>query len=53
MLEDRLHLGNIKKNEFSFGVSLDLHYLCIQKNLIRNRAEVFVAPQYNHMKQYR
>lgn len=28
MDEDRLHLGNSKKNEFSFGISLDLHYLC-------------------------
>ena len=26
--EDRLHLGNTKKNEFSFGISLGLHYLC-------------------------
>ena len=26
--EDRLHLGNTKKKEFSFGVSLDLYYLC-------------------------
>ena len=31
MLEDKLHLGNTKKNEFSFGISLDLHYLCTQK----------------------
>lgn len=22
---DRMHLGNTKKNEFSFGISLDLH----------------------------
>ena len=29
-VEDRLHLGNTKKNEFSFGISLDLHYLCTQ-----------------------
>ena len=29
-IEDRLHLGNTKKNEFSFGISLDLHYLCTQ-----------------------
>ena len=26
--EGRLHLGNTKKNEFSFGISLGLHYLC-------------------------
>ena len=26
--EDRLHLVNTKKNEFSFGISLGLHYLC-------------------------
>ncbi len=25
--EVRLHLGNTKKNEFSFGISLSLHYL--------------------------
>ena len=25
------HLGNTKKNEFSFGASLGLHYLCIPK----------------------
>ena len=24
--EVRLHLGNTKKNKFSFGISLDLHY---------------------------
>ena len=24
-------IGNTKKNEFSFGISLDLHYLCSQK----------------------
>ena len=27
-VEDRLLLGNTKKNKFSFGISLDLHYLC-------------------------
>ena len=27
-VEGRQHLGNPKKNEFSFGISLDLHYLC-------------------------
>jgi len=27
-LEDRLHLGNTKKNKFFLGISLDLHYLC-------------------------
>lgn len=27
-VEDRLHLGNTKKNEFSFDISLDLRYLC-------------------------
>ena len=26
--EGRLHLGNTKKNLFSFGILLDLHYLC-------------------------
>ena len=24
-------IGNTKKNMFSFGISLDLHYLCTQK----------------------
>jgi len=27
-VETRLHLENPKKNAFSFGISLDLHYLC-------------------------
>ena len=27
-VESRLHLGNTKKKSFSFGISLDLHYLC-------------------------
>jgi hypothetical protein len=31
MLEDKLHLGKTKKNEFSFGILLDLHYLCTLK----------------------
>jgi hypothetical protein len=46
MLEDKLHLGKTKKNEFSFGISLDLHYLCTQ-NLIGyvETAESFVAHQ--------
>ena len=53
MLEDKLHLGNAKKNEFSFGISLDLHYLCTQKIiLLVSRAEVFVAPQNNHKTQF-
>ena len=26
--EVRLHLRNTKKNKFSFGISLGLHYLC-------------------------
>ena len=35
-----------KKNEFSFGISLDLHYLCTQ-NLIGyvETAESFVTPR--------
>ena len=31
-VEDRLHLGNPKKNAFFFGISLDLHYLCTQNS---------------------
>jgi arabinoxylan arabinofuranohydrolase len=35
--EGRLHLGNPKKNKFSFGISLDLHYLCtLKRKLIIN-----------------
>ena len=30
--EDRLHLGKTKKNKFSFGFSLGLHYLCGQND---------------------
>jgi len=33
--EDKLHLGNTKKNKFSFGISLDLHYLCRRKTAIK------------------
>ena len=25
---NKLHLGKTKKNKFSFGISLVLHYLC-------------------------
>lgn len=32
--EDRLHLENSKKNKFSFGILLDLHYLCSRKENI-------------------
>ena len=34
--EGRLHLGNTKKNKFSFGISLDLHYLCPQNMMVMN-----------------
>ena len=31
-----MHLGNTKKNEFSFGISLDLHYLCSQNQTCKD-----------------
>lgn len=34
-VEGRLHLGKAKKNKFSFGFSLDLHYLCTRNSVER------------------
>ena len=35
-VENRLHLGNPKKNIFFFGISLGLHYLCKHKSKNNN-----------------
>ena len=48
-VEDRLHLGNTKKNKFSFGISLDLHYLCIgnEKDTIMSYTEMAQLELFN------
>ena len=42
-IEDKLHLGNIKKNSFFFGISLDLHYLCSQKIYFKIMTQILVT----------